>query len=61
MRKDYVTPRTRWQEITPDTFLAGSTEEFHADPNDGTEEALSKEGSIWDKAIDDQSPSIFEE
>ena len=50
-RKTYATPNIRVKEIAAEPFMVGTTETLPFDQNDGTEEALSKEGSIWDDYV----------
>ena len=53
MKKEYVKPCIRLEEMAFEPFLGESTETLPFDPNDGTDEALSKEdkswGSVWDE------------
>ena len=53
MKRKYVIPDIRLKEILAEPFLGESTETLPFDPNDGTDEALSKEdkswGSVWDE------------
>lgn len=48
MKKNYTKPRIRVKEVYGEPFLADSTIEMKADPNEKTDEALSKESPIWD-------------
>lgn len=50
-RKTYATPNIRVKEIATEPFMVGTTETLPFDQNEGTEEALSKEGSIWDDYV----------
>ena len=61
MKKEYMNPSIRLKEILAEPFLDGSTEPLPIDQNDGTEEALSKEGSIWDDYEKNVPQSIFDE
>ncbi len=46
--KNYMTPRIRLREVYIEPLLADSTIDMKADPNEKTDEALSKERAIWD-------------
>lgn len=49
--RPYVAPNIRVREIVAEPILEGSTETLPYDPNDDTNESLSKEGSIWDDYV----------
>lgn len=61
MKKEYMNPSIRLKEIMAESFLGDSTETLPVDQDDGTEEALSKEGSIWDDYEKNVPQSIFDE
>lgn len=61
MKKEYMNPSIRLKEILAEPFLGDSTETMPVEQNDGTEEALSKEGSIWDDYEKNVPQSIFDE
>lgn len=50
-RKTYATPNIRVKEIAAEPFMVGTTETLPLNQNDGTEDAFSKEGSIWDDYV----------
>ena len=45
----YTRPCVRVKEMMEEPLLGGNTETLPADNDDETEEALSKEGSVWEK------------
>ena len=61
MKKEYLKPCIRLKEILTEPFLGDSTETLPVDQDDGTDEALSKESSIWDDYEESVSQSIFDE
>lgn len=61
MKRKYMMPSIRLKEILTEPFLGDSTETLDYDINDGTDEALSKEGSIWDDYEKSVPQSIFDE
>lgn len=61
MKRVYVKPCIRLKEILAETFLGNSTETLPVDQNDGTDEALSKEGNIWDDYGTSVHHGIFDE
>lgn len=48
MKREYMKPCVRLNEILMEPFLNGSTETLRMDQNDGTDEALSREGRNWE-------------
>ena len=61
MKRKYVTPSISLEEIQVKSILGNSTENITYDPNDGTYEALSNEGSLWDDYSQSNTQSILDE
>ena len=54
-RKRYIVPCANVKRMAGEPLLAASTITLPANPGDGTDEALSKENSIWsDTIVDDE-------
>jgi hypothetical protein len=60
-KRPYLAPCVRVRAIEMEPLMEGTTETLPFDQNDGTEEALSKEGSIWDDYVPRGGNDLFEE
>lgn len=62
MKKRYISPNIRVKVISAEPLLGDSTETLPFNPSDGTGEALSNDGSIWDEDVPESSEKrVFEE